>query len=74
MLAAGDEVEGIAFPEAEQAVNDYPIAALTGAPDDEAAAAFVEHVLSEDLEALIAEATDSKTIIGLARLQAKLRR
>jgi len=27
-----------------------------------------------DLEALIAEATDSKTIIGLARLQAKLRR
>jgi 8-oxo-dGTP pyrophosphatase MutT (NUDIX family) len=26
-----------------------------------------------DLEALIAEATDSKTIIGLARLQAKLR-
>jgi len=27
-----------------------------------------------DLEALIAESTDSKTIIGLARLQAKLRR
>jgi 8-oxo-dGTP pyrophosphatase MutT (NUDIX family) len=27
-----------------------------------------------ELEALIAEATDSKTIIGLARLQAKLRR
>ena len=29
--AAGDKVEGIAFPEAEQAVNDYPIGAADGA-------------------------------------------
>ena len=41
MLAAGDEVEGIAFPEAAQAVNDYPLAVLTAAPNRRAAEAFV---------------------------------
>ena len=29
-LAAGDEVEGIAFPEAEQAINEYPICRARG--------------------------------------------
>ena len=56
VLSAGDEVEGIAFPEAEDAVNDYPIAALTSAPDAAAAAAFVEHVLSERGQRVLADA------------------
>ena len=56
VLSAGDEVEGIAFPEAEQAVNDYPVAALTDAPDADAAAAFVDHVLSESGQQVLADA------------------
>jgi molybdate transport system substrate-binding protein len=45
--SAGDAVEGIEFPEAGEAVNDYPICALGDAPNPEAAAAFVDLVLSE---------------------------
>jgi molybdate transport system substrate-binding protein len=44
--AAGDAVEGIDFPEAEQAVNDYPIVTLAEAPNAEAAQAFLDYVLS----------------------------
>ena len=47
VLAAGDRVEGIAFPEAEQAVNRYPICALAAAPNPEAARAFLELVTSD---------------------------
>ena len=47
VASAGDAVEGIEFPEAEQAVNDYPICALADAPNPEAAAAFVDLVLSD---------------------------
>ena len=32
-MAAGDKVEGIDFPEAAKAVNDYPIAVLADAPN-----------------------------------------
>ncbi|GLY47773.1 molybdate ABC transporter substrate-binding protein [Lentzea sp. NBRC 102530] len=44
--AAGDKVEGIDFAEADQAVNDYPIAPLAKARNAAAAKAFVEFVLS----------------------------
>lgn len=44
--AAGDKVQGISFPEAAQAVNDYPIAVLTQAPNPVAARAFVALVRS----------------------------
>lgn len=47
VLAAGGAVEGIEFPEAAEAVNRYPIVALTGAPNADAAAAFVAWVLSD---------------------------
>jgi molybdate transport system substrate-binding protein len=47
VIAAGDEVEGIAFPEAEQAINEYPIVALEDAPNAAAARAFVDLVLSD---------------------------
>src|SRR4051812_2651473 len=40
--AAGNDVEGIPFPEAEQAINKYPICTLKSAPDPDAAQAFVD--------------------------------
>ncbi len=46
VLAAGDSVEGIDFPEAAQAVNDYQIVTLHDAPNPATAAAFVEFVRS----------------------------
>lgn len=56
VVAAGDEVEGIEFPESASAVNDYPIVVLAQAPNPAAAEAFVDHVLSEDGRAVLAEA------------------
>jgi len=47
VVSAGEEVEGIAFPEAEDAVNQYPICALADAPNPGAAEAFLALVLSE---------------------------
>ncbi|MEU0093020.1 molybdate ABC transporter substrate-binding protein [Kribbella sp. NPDC006257] len=46
VLAAKDKVEGIEFPEADQAINDYPIATLTEAKNADGAKAFVDFVLS----------------------------
>ena len=42
--AAGSKVEGIPFPEAEKAVNTYPITTLEAAPNPKAAQAFVDLV------------------------------
>ncbi|GII81991.1 molybdate-binding protein [Sphaerisporangium rufum] len=46
VIAAGDKVEGIEFPAAGQAVNDYPIATLAKAPAGDLAQRFVDLVLS----------------------------
>ncbi|WP_433011175.1 molybdate ABC transporter substrate-binding protein [Kribbella sp. CA-294648] len=46
ILAAKAKVDGIPFPEADQAVTDYPIAALTTSKNPTTAAAFVTYVLS----------------------------
>jgi molybdate transport system substrate-binding protein len=46
--SAGDAVEGIEFPEAEEAVNEYPICVLADAPNADAAQAFVDLVLSDE--------------------------
>src|SRR4051794_22232023 len=46
--AAGSDVAGIAFPQAERAGNEYPICTLKGAPDPDAAQAFVDLVNSEE--------------------------
>jgi molybdate transport system substrate-binding protein len=48
VASAGDAVEGIEFPEAEGAVNDYPVCVLADAPNPEAARAFVDLVLSDE--------------------------
>jgi len=54
--SAGDRVEGIDFPESATAVNDYPIAPLTGAPNPVTAAAFVDFVTSEQAESVFTAA------------------
>ena len=46
VLAAGDKVEGIEFPEASTAVGKYPITQLAASTNKDAAAAFVAYVLS----------------------------
>jgi molybdate transport system substrate-binding protein len=56
VLAAGDRVEGLAFPEADQAVNDYPLAGLADARNPEGARAFVDYVLSPAGQEVLADA------------------
>lgn len=56
VLAAGDAVEGLDFPEAADAVNDYPIVVLAEAPNPEAAQAFVDLVLSDEGQQLLRDA------------------
>ena len=56
VLAAEGEVEGVAFPEAAEAVNDYPVAVLVDAPNPTGASAFVEHVLSAEGQRVLARA------------------
>jgi molybdate transport system substrate-binding protein len=40
-------VDGIEFPESAKAINDYPVAVLSKAPNKPAAQAFVAYVLSD---------------------------
>jgi molybdate transport system substrate-binding protein len=54
--AAGSDVEGISFPEAEQAINKYPICALKAAPNPKAAKAFVDLVMSDAGQKALADA------------------
>jgi molybdate transport system substrate-binding protein len=45
--SAGPDVEGIPFPAAEKAINEYPVCTLAAAPNPDAAKAFVDLVLSD---------------------------
>ncbi|MFF7331605.1 molybdate ABC transporter substrate-binding protein [Streptomyces sp. NPDC008150] len=54
--AAGDKVEGVNFPEAANAINDYPIALLKDAPNAEAAKAFIALVKSADGQKVLTQA------------------
>ncbi|GAB2634432.1 molybdate ABC transporter substrate-binding protein [Kribbella swartbergensis] len=56
VLAAKDKVEGIAFPEAGKAINEYPIATLTEAKNPDGAKAFVDYVLSDQGKAVLTTA------------------
>ena len=56
VIAAGGKVQGIEFPEADQAVNDYPIATLGKAPAGEAARRFADLVLSQQGKDVLAKA------------------
>ncbi|MFI5529664.1 molybdate ABC transporter substrate-binding protein [Kitasatospora sp. NPDC051853] len=50
------KIDGVDFPEAAQAVNDYPIAALAKAPNADGAAAFTAYVQSADARRVLTEA------------------
>jgi molybdate transport system substrate-binding protein len=54
--AAGGDVEGIPFPEAEQAINTYPICTLKAAPNPDAAKAFVALVTSDEGQKALTDA------------------
>jgi molybdate transport system substrate-binding protein len=56
VASAGDAVEGIDVPEAEDAVNRYPICVLEGAENPDAAGAFVQLVRSEEGQQALAGA------------------
>lgn len=56
VLSAKDKVEGIEFPEADKAINVYPIATLTKAPNADGAQAFVDYVLSHKGRAVLTAA------------------
>jgi molybdate transport system substrate-binding protein len=56
VLSAKDKVEGIEFPEADKAINEYPIATLTKAPNPDGAKAFVDYVLSDQGKAVLTAA------------------
>jgi molybdate transport system substrate-binding protein len=47
VLAAGDAVTGIPFPEADGAVNTYPIAPVAESANPDAAVAFIDFVTGE---------------------------
>ena len=55
VLAAGDTVEGVEVPEAATVVNAYPIAVLATARDRDVARAFVDLVLSETGQKILAD-------------------
>ncbi|MFC6010447.1 molybdate ABC transporter substrate-binding protein [Nocardia lasii] len=54
--AAGDKVEGIEFPEADKAINDYPVAPLAHAPNAKAATAFVDFIGSDKARTVFTDA------------------
>jgi molybdate transport system substrate-binding protein len=54
--AAGDSVEGIAFPEAAGVVNVYPIAEVGGAEHEDLARQFIGLVLSPEGQRVLADA------------------
>jgi molybdate transport system substrate-binding protein len=54
--AAGDKVEGIEVPEAQDVINRYPIAVLAGAHNPDAARAWIDFILSDDGQSALAEA------------------
>ena len=60
VLSTKGAVEGITFPEAEQAVNEYPIATLNESKNAATAQAFVDYVLSPEGQAVLAKAGFAK--------------
>jgi molybdate transport system substrate-binding protein len=54
--AAASSVDGIEFPESADAINEYPIAALKGAPNPAGAAAFVAYVQSAPAQQVLTAA------------------
>lgn len=55
-VVSSGKVDGIAIPDADNVIADYPIAILAGAPDKSAAMSFVDYVLSPAGQAVLAQA------------------
>ena len=56
VLAAGDDVEGVAFPEAQAVMNTYPVAVVADTDLDELAADFVALVTGDRGQAALSDA------------------
>ena len=56
VLAAGDDVQGIEFPESSEAVNTYPIVALEDSENGDLAQEFVDLVLSDTGQSILQDA------------------
>ncbi len=54
--AAGDKVQGVSFPEANQAITNYPITVLKNAPQAQLAQQFVDLVTGSDGQQALKEA------------------
>ena len=60
-VVSSGKVDGIAIPDSQNVIADYPIALLAGAPDRSAAQTFVDYVLSPSGQAVLAQAGFQKT-------------
>ena len=55
VLVAGDEAEGVAIPDDINVVAEYPIATVTEAANPDGAAAFIDYVLGDEGQTILAE-------------------
>jgi molybdate transport system substrate-binding protein len=60
VTAAGDDVNGVTFPESSDIVNTYPIVALKDSKNADLAEEFVEMVLSDTGQSILEEAGFAK--------------
>jgi len=56
VITAGDAVQGIEFPESASVVNSYPIATVAGSENADLAQEFVDLVLSDEGQQVLADA------------------
>ena len=56
VLAAGDKVKGIEFPESDAAVNTYPIVTVNTSKNKELADAFIDSVTSPEGQKVLTDA------------------
>jgi molybdate transport system substrate-binding protein len=54
--AAGDDIDGVTFPESDSVVNTYPIAPVEGSDESDLAQEFVDLVLSDTGQKVLADA------------------
>ena len=55
VLAAGDDVEGVEFPESDSVVNTYPIAPVADSDEADLAQDFIDLVLSDTGQQILAD-------------------
>lgn len=60
VIGAGEDVQGISFPESDTAVNVYPIATLSDSENSDLAQEFVDLVMSDAGQTVLADAGFAK--------------